>query len=150
MWADIALLLLSMIFSLTNAFRVSAVFGIGEEMTLLDEGIKPVVMVFYLLAMISIVAPLLFKKKHKPIHFLTAKIMTILMLVWFLFVLLVGVSEVSSSDYSSLAEFKVSGSGCFFLLTTMGALMLAFKITGDLKKEKMVQNHTQEVEVKES
>lgn len=134
---NIALLILSLIFSFTNTFKVDAILGVSEGMSLVEDvGMKPIYLILYLTAIIVLMIPLLFKKAWSPKFFLPAKIVTILSSLYFLIVLFIGLDEVDSSGYGSIAEFNLSVTGWLFVITTIGALVLAYKNTFDLKKLK--------------
>lgn len=130
------LLMLSLIFSFTKMFKVDGIFGISEGMSLFEglTGIKVICVICYLLAVLALVFPLLLKKAWSPKFFLPTKIVTILSSIWFLIVLLVGLVQTDSSGYSSMAEFNLSVTGWLFVITTIGALILAYKNTNSLKK----------------
>lgn len=134
---NIALLILSLIFSFTNTFKVEAIFGISEGMSLLEnDGMKLIYLILYLSAIIVLMIPLLLKKAWSPKFFLPAKIATILSSLYFLLGLFAGLDEVDSNGYGSIAEFNLSVTGWLFVLTTIGALVLAYKNAFDLKKSK--------------
>lgn len=132
------LLVLSLLFSFTKVFNVDAILGISEGMSMFEDmaGIKAFFIICYLFAVIILFFPLLFKKAWSPKIFLPAKITTILSSAWFLIVLFTGLNQVESSGYSSIAKFNLSGSGWFFVITTIGAFVLAYKNAIDLKKAK--------------
>ena len=149
-FGNIILLFLSLIFSLTKVFKVDAILGMSQGMSMFVDiesvkemdgfkdmaGVKSFALIFYLFAILMLVFPLLLRREWSTKFFLPTKIVTIATLVWFLFVLFTGLSELDSSEYSSLAEFNLSGTGWLFLVTTAGALILAYKNTVDLKKLK--------------
>lgn len=132
------LLVLSLLFSFTKVFNVDGILGISEGMSMFEDmaGIKAFFIICYLFAVIILFFPLLFKKAWSPKFFLPAKITTILSSAWFLIVLFTGLYQIESSGYSSIAEFNLSGTGWFFVITTIGALVLAYKNAIDLKKAK--------------
>lgn len=136
LFANIALLLLSMIFSLTNTFKAEAWLGISQSMSMFDEmtGTKLFFIACYILSIVTLVFPLLLKKAWKPSFFLPAKIITILSTLWFFIVLIAGLNEVSSSEFSSMAEFTLTATGWLFIVATLGAMALSFKIALDFKK----------------
>lgn len=138
------LLVLSLLFSFTKVFNVDAILGVSEGMSMFEDmaGIKTFFIIFYLFAVIILFVPLLFKKAWSPKIFLPAKITTILSSAWFLIVLFTGLNQVESSGYSSIAEFNLSGTGWFFVITTIGALILAYKNAIDLKKAKGLAKST--------
>lgn len=138
--ANIALLILSLLFSFTNIFKVNAIFGMSAGMSLFEYAeIKPIYLILYLIAIIILMIPLLFKKAWSPKFFLPTKIVTILSLLYFLLFLFIGLDEVDSSGYGSIAEFNLSVTGWLFVITTIGALGLAYKNTVNLKKQRKVQ-----------
>lgn len=148
--SNIVLLILSLIFSFTKVFKVDAILGISEGMSMFEDmaGIKVFFIICYLLSVLALVFPLFFKKAWSPKFFLPTKIVTILSSIWFFIILFVGLNEVNSSGYGSIAEFNLSVTGWLFVITTIGALVLAYKNTFDLKKLKenskiAVQNTSQ-------
>lgn len=146
--ANIALLLISFIFSLTETFKVDAILGINESMSMFDDmqGVKAFFIFGYLLSISSIFIPLLFKKSWKPKFFLPAKVVTIASTGWFFLLLITGLEEVKSSEFSSMAEFAPTPAGWIFLIATLCAIILSFKLALDFKKQNtLVVNEEQNI-----
>lgn len=142
---NITLLILSLIFSFTKVFTVDGILGISQGMSMYQDmiGVKFFFIVGYLLSVLSLASPWLDKKAWSPVFFLPTKIVTILSSIWFLLVLSVGTDEAGS-----MAEFNLSATGWLFIISTIGAFVLAYKNTFDLKKlikssKITVQNNSQ-------
>lgn len=132
---NIALLILSLIFSFTDIFKFETVFGDKQGLSLVEDvGMTPIYLIFYLIAIAVLIIPLLLKKAWSSKFFLPTKIVTVLSMLYFLLVLSLGLSELNSNEYGSYAEFGLSVTGWLFVITTVGALILAYKNTFDLKK----------------
>lgn len=135
-FAIMALLTLSLIFSFTNVFKVEGLFGVSEGFSLaVDSGIVPIIIIVYAVAIVALAVPLLTKQAWSSKFFLPVKIATISLCLWFLLVLMEGIDGVNSSGYSSVSEFTVSVTGWLFVITTIGALILSYKCTSNLKKQ---------------
>ncbi len=138
--ASIALLILSAIFAVTPVLKVDAILGISENMGMFDEveGLKTVSIIAYIVSGVCLLFPLMSNKNPKSVFLLCAKVTTVLNLAWFLIVFFTGTDEVSSSMYSSVAEFAISVTGWLFLATTVGCLIVLFKLTSDIKKQQVM------------
>ena len=136
LFANIALIVCSMIFSLLKTFKVTAVMGISESMSMFDgvDGVRNFFIIGYIVSVFFLLFPLMFKKAWKSIFFLPAKIISILSVLWFLLFTFMGISEVDESDYSALAEFAPSVAGWIYIIATLGALFLSFKLALEYKK----------------
>ncbi len=138
---NIALLILSMIFSCIPAFQGRA-FIASECMSLFFDGMESVqvfCIVFYLFAAFMLLYPLLFRKAWKRRFIVPSQIITIALLVWFFILFLVGINETNSSGYGSIVSFEITASGWLFLLTTIGAFILSCKNSHDIKKSGLVR-----------
>lgn len=134
---NVLLLILSLIFSFTNTFDAT-LFGESRAVSLTEEAVmKWIFAIAYITATVFLVSPLLFKKSWSPWFFLPTKIVTILSSLYFFLLLFVGLNEAKSGIYASLGvEFNITATGWLFIVTTIGALVLAYKNTYDLKKLK--------------
>lgn len=135
-FGNIALLILSIIFACTPIFKVSSLFGISESMSMFVDinGIRVFFISCYIISIIFIIIPLVSKKAWKSKYFLMGKITSILMLIWFLIVLISGISKTEESSYGSIAEFSLTATGWLFLIFTIGSIILLFKTSYDIKK----------------
>ncbi len=132
---NIVLLILSLIFSFTDIFKLETVFGDQQELSLVEDvGMTPIYLILYIAAIAVLLIPVLFKKVWSSKFFLPTKIVTVLSMLYFLLVLSLGLNELNSNAYGSYAEFGLSVTGWLFVITTVGALILAYKNTFDLKK----------------
>lgn len=132
---NIALLILSLIFSFTDIFKLETVFGDQQGLSLVEDvGMTPIYLILYIAAIAVLLIPVLFKKVWSSKFFLPTKIVTVLSMLYFLLVLSLGLNELNSNAYGSYAEFGLSVTGWLFVITTVGALILAYKNTFDLKK----------------
>lgn len=137
---NIALLVLSFIFSFAKVLDTGVMGISATSMSMFfDEisddmlGVRAFCTICYLISIISLTFPLLFKKAWKPKFFIPTKIVTILSLIWLLLVSSVMSHQINSSIYGSLSEFSLNATGWLFIVTTIGALILAYKNTFDLK-----------------
>ncbi len=138
---NIALLILSMIFSCIPAFQGRS-FIASERMSLFFdgmEGVRVFCVIFYLFAAFMLLYPLLFRKAWKRRFIVPSQIITVALLVWFFILFLVGINETNSSGYSSIVSFEITASGWLFLLTTIGAFILSCKNSHDIKKSGLMQ-----------
>lgn len=132
---NIALLILSLIFSFTDIFKFETVFGDKQGLSLVEDvGMTPIYLILYIATIAVLLIPVLFKKVWSSKFFLPTKIVTVLSMLYFLLVLSLGLNELNSNAYGSYAEFGLSVTGWLFVITTVGALILAYKNTFDLKK----------------
>lgn len=132
---NIVLLILSLIFSFTDIFKLETVFGDQQGLSLVEDvGMTPIYLILYIAAIAVLLIPVLFKKVWSSKFFLPTKIVTVLSMLYFLLVLSLGLNELNSNAYGSYAEFGLSVTGWLFVITTVGALILAYKNTFDLKK----------------
>lgn len=137
---NIALLILSLIFSFTDIFKFETVFGDKQGLSLVEDvGMTPIYLIFYLIAIAVLIIPLLLKKAWSSKFFLPTKIVTVLSMLYFLLVLSLGLSELNSNEYGSYVEFSLSVTGWLFVITTVGAMILSYKNAFDLKKLKARQ-----------
>ncbi len=134
--SNAVLLILSLVFSMTDVFNVNGILGVSEGMSMFQDMIGTGIFFgfAYLLSAAALVIPWILKKNWHHRLFLPAIIVTILSLIWFLFVLLIGAIEVSSSDLGSLAEFALSATGWLYIVSTITSLIISFKNFFDFKK----------------
>lgn len=138
--ANIVLLIFSLLFSFTDIFKIETVFGDLQGLSLVEDvGMKPIYLILYIAAIAVLLIPVLFKKVWSSKFFLPTKIVTILSMLYFLLVLSLGLNELNSNEYGSYAEFSLSVTGWLFVITTVGAMILSYKNTFDLKKLKVRQ-----------
>lgn len=138
--ANIVLLIFSLLFSFTDIFKIETVFGDLQGLSLVEDvGMKPIYLILYIAAIAVLLIPVLFKKVWSSKFFLPTKIVTILSMLYFLLVLSLGLKELNSNEYGSYAEFSLSVTGWLFVITTVGAMILSYKNTFDLKKLKVSQ-----------
>lgn len=138
--ANIVLLIFSLLFSFTDIFKIETVFGDLQGLSLVEDvGMKPIYLILYIAAIAVLLIPVLFKKVWSSKFFLPTKIVTILSMLYFLLVLSLGLNELNSNEYGSYAEFSLSVTGWLFVITTVGAMILSYKNTFDLKKLKVSQ-----------
>ena len=137
---NIALLILSLIFSFTDIFKLETVFGDKQGLSLVEDvGMTPIYLILYIAAIAVLLIPVLFKKVWSSKFFLPTKIVTVLSMLYFLLVLSLGLSELNSNEYGSYVEFSLSVTGWLFVITTVGAMILSYKNAFDLKKLKARQ-----------
>lgn len=137
---NIALLILSLIFSFTDIFKFETVFGDKQGLSLVEDvGMTPIYLILYIAAIAVLLIPVLFKKVWSSKFFLPTKIVTVLSMLYFLLVLSLGLSELNSNEYGSYVEFSLSVTGWLFVITTVGAMILSYKNAFDLKKLKARQ-----------
>ena len=112
---NIALLILSLIFSFTDIFKFETVFGDKQGLSLVEDvGMTPIYLIFYLIAIAVLIIPLLLKKAWSSKFFLPTKIVTVLSMLYFLLVLSLGLSELNSNEYGSCGGVWVWGWGGVF------------------------------------
>lgn len=137
---NIALLILSLIFSFTDIFKFETVFGDKQGLSLVEDvGMTPIYLILYIATIAVLLIPVLFKKVWSSKFFLPTKIVTVLSMLYFLLVLSLGLSELNSNEYGSYVEFSLSVTGWLFVITTVGAMILSYKNAFDLKKLKARQ-----------
>ncbi len=145
-FANIALLLLSMFFSTMSIFKLDAVLEYSRSISLYEseDGVKNVFIIVYLISAIITLLPLLLNKVWKGIYFLPEKITTIITMYMFFSIWNFYVEKIDEQRYGGLANFEVSIVGWLFAITTVGAIILSFKIPMDLKNKYLKKSDVQE------
>ncbi len=132
-FVNLALVILNMFICTAPLFEASSILGISKSITLFEDsdGLKVIFVILYLISAVLIVLPLLLKKAVTGKYFLLEKIITIASASWF-FILWCFAGVVADSSYGTVS-FKISFLGVLFILATVGAIILSFKIPRDLK-----------------
>lgn len=135
-YANLALIILGGIFAASKIFKVS-VFGFSESATMFEDadGLKVLCVILYLVSVCLIVQPLITGGELTPGRFLMAKIVIIISLICFIMVYADSSSNIKSDNVSwTGAKLGLTGAGLFYLITNIGALVLTFINSKELKK----------------
>ncbi len=139
-YANLVLLILSMVFMLTETFSASipeldliqraTMFG-QEDYTV---GFTAFFVGLYIVAIISMLVSIFNEKTKRLILFIFPKIATIVSSFWFIVFYVSVFSAYKSEDYK--VQFGPTITGWLYLITTVGVLILSFKISHNLKLKK--------------
>ena len=128
-------LFLGMLFVGAPMFKISTIIRV-ESLGLFNyDGLRFLTfisIVFYIVAIIFILYPLLTKRELRTLHLLPAKIISIGVLLWFVYILLFALDGVK--EYDGMATFSISASAWILVLSTIFTIVLSFFVTFNIKK----------------
>lgn len=147
-FAGLAALVLSFILSLTQIFKISA-YGLTQTTTMFEDELfndatvdfnafKVIFIIMYLLSIVALACPLLLKKWEQRITIVPGALTSVSVLVYFAIFASVGASDLKANKYTAAAEFSLTATGWLFILSTLCAVALMFKMAYMKQAEKQL------------
>ena len=136
-FVNIGLFFLSLIFAMLPAFSVDYDYlSVAHKMSLFDEllVLRLIFIAAYVTSLVLLALPVLFSKKVSKKMLLAEKITGIVILLYFFLLVISGANETSSNDWTGIASFSITATGWLFMICTVGALIISYKLSADIKK----------------
>lgn len=141
-FASIALIVLSLFFSFFSTICVySDITGQSDTASLFSNiGAAIFFTLFYLIGIVVMLLPLLLKKQWSAKYFLPIKIIMIMSFLFFLIAVIDMYAELDhyASYWGGAVKGKICVTGWLYAISTVGALILSYKNTIDMKKANII------------